>query len=145
MQSRGQWNWNQHWMDWLTRCDAIAASDLFLQTEHPEDQVILLKATLLRSAAEGVDWQELYRWICDQWRTRRPHFPDLNTMAAEIDHYRSRSNGMYCMHSTENFPHRPRKRLPAASPQISQKTRLEPTTNLPGKREKRMSPQEKRI
>src|SRR5215467_8491611 len=61
-------------------------------------------------------------------------------MAAQIDHYRSRSNGMYCMHSTENFPHRPRKRLPAASPQISQKTRLEPTTNLPGKREKRMSP-----
>jgi len=93
MQSRGQWNWNQHWMDWLTRCDAIAASDLFLQTEHPEDQVILLKATLLRAAAEGVDWQELYRWICDQWRTRRLHFPDLNTMAAEIEQPRSHSNG----------------------------------------------------
>jgi len=93
MDSRGQWNWNQHWMDCLTRCDAIAASDLFMQTGHPEDQVILLKATLLRAGAEGVDWQELYSWIYDQWHTLRPLFPDPNTMAAEIEQHRSHSNG----------------------------------------------------
>jgi len=93
MESRGQWNWNQHGMDWLTRCDAIAASDLFMQTGHPDDQVTLLKATLLRAVAEGMDWREIYRWIYDQWHTLRPLFPDPNTMAAEIEQHRSHSNG----------------------------------------------------
>ena len=93
MESRGQWNWNQHGMDWLTRCDAIAASDLFMQTGHPDDQVTLLKATLLRAVAEGMDWREIYRWIYDQWHTLRPLFPDPNTMAAEIEQHRSYSNG----------------------------------------------------
>ena len=80
-------------MDWLTRCEAIAESDSFVRSGHPEGQVIILRATLLRAAAEGVNWREIYRPIYDQWHTERPHFPDLNTMAAAIDHYRSRANG----------------------------------------------------
>jgi len=79
-------------MDWLTRCDAIAGSDLYVQIGHPEDQVIFLKAILLRASAEGMNWREIYRSIYEQWHTRHPHFPNLNTMAAEIDQYPSRSN-----------------------------------------------------
>jgi len=93
LESRGQGKWNQHWMDWLTRCHAIAASDLFVQIGHPEDQVTLLKATLLRAAAEGADWREIYRSLYERWHTQRPHFPDPNTMAAEIEQHRSPSNG----------------------------------------------------
>jgi len=77
-------------LDWWTRCEAIAESDAFLQSGHPEDQVILLKAELLRASAEGVNWRGIYRWIYDQWHTQRPLFPDLETMAAAIDDYRSR-------------------------------------------------------
>ena len=93
MESRGQGKWTQHGMDWLTRCDAIAASDLFMQTGHPEVHVTLLKATLLRAAAEGVNWREIYRSIYERWHTECPQFPDLNTMAAEIEQPRSYSNG----------------------------------------------------
>ncbi len=81
-------------MDWLTRCEAIAESDLFIRSGHPEDQVTLLKATLMQAAAEGMNWRDIYRSIYDKWHTRRPHFPDLNTMAAEIDQYRLRATGM---------------------------------------------------
>jgi len=72
-------------MDWLTRCDAIAGNDSFIRSGHPGDQVFILKAILLRAALRGENWREIYRSIYDQWRTRRPHFPDLNTMAAEIE------------------------------------------------------------
>ncbi len=80
-------------MTWLTRCDAIAGSDLFVQIGHPEDQVTLLKATLLRAAAEGLDWREIYRSIYERWHTERPHFPDLTTMVAEIEQHRSGPKG----------------------------------------------------
>jgi|SRR5215831_1266650 len=80
-------------MDWLTRCEAIAASDSFVRSGHPEGQVIILRATLLRAAAARVNWREIYRSISEQWRTRHPHFPDLNATAAEIEHQRSRSEG----------------------------------------------------
>ena len=40
--------------DWLTRCDAIVGSDSYLQIGHPEDQVIVLKGTLLQAAAASV-------------------------------------------------------------------------------------------
>jgi len=80
-------------LDWLTRCEAIAESDSFVRSGHPEDQVIILRVTLLRAAAAGVNWREIYRPIYEQWRTRHPHFPDLNAMAAEIEHHRSRSEG----------------------------------------------------
>jgi len=84
---------NEKLLDWLTRCEVIAESDLFVRTGHPEDQVFILKATLLRAAAEGVNWRELYRSIYERWHTECPHFPDPNTMAAEIEQPRSRSNG----------------------------------------------------
>jgi hypothetical protein len=77
-------------LTWLTRCDAIAGSDSFLQNGHPEYQVIVLKATLLRAAAEGMNWREIYRCVYERWHTERPHFPDLNAMVAEIDEYPSR-------------------------------------------------------
>src|SRR5215831_10123174 len=80
-------------LSWLTRCDAIAASDLFVQIGHPEDQVTLLKATLLRASAEGVNWRAIYRPIYERWHTERPHFPDLNTMATEIEQHYSGSKG----------------------------------------------------
>ena len=80
-------------LNWLTRCQAIAENGLYLQIGHPEDQVTLLQATLLRAAAEGMNWREIYRSIYDQWHARRPHFPDLNTMAAEIERLRSGSKG----------------------------------------------------
>src|SRR5262245_15680796 len=79
--------------DWLTRCEAIAESDSFVRSGHPEDQVIILRATLLRAAAAGVNWREIYRSIYEQWHTRHPHFPDLNAMASEIEYHRSRSEG----------------------------------------------------
>jgi len=79
-------------MDWLT-CDAIAGSDAFVRSGHPEDQVFILKAKLLRAATAGVNWREIYRSVYEEWHRERPHFHDLNTMAAEIDQYRSRSNG----------------------------------------------------
>jgi len=75
-------------MDWLTRCDAIAGNDSFVRSGHPEDQVFILKATLLRAAVRGENWREIYRSIYEEWHTERPHFPDFNTMAAEIDRYR---------------------------------------------------------
>ena len=81
-------------MDWLTRCEAIAESDSFLRIGHPEDQVIVLSATLLGAAEAGVNWREIYCWIYDQWHTLRPLFPDLSTMAAVIDEYRLRSKVM---------------------------------------------------
>ena len=81
-------------LDWLTRCEAIAESDSFLQNGHPEDQVIVLLATLLRAAEAGVNWREIYRSIYEKWHSRRPLFPDLSTMAAAIDEYRWRSKVM---------------------------------------------------
>ena len=84
---------NEQLLNWLTRCDAIAASDLFVRVGHPEDQVILLKTTLLRAPAQGVNWREIYRLIYERWHTECPHFPDPTTMAAEIEQHRSGSNG----------------------------------------------------
>ena len=81
-------------LDWRTRCEAIAESDLFVRIGHPEDQVIGLMATLMEAAGAGVNWREIYRWIYDQWHTQRPLLPDLSTMAAAIDEYRSPSKVM---------------------------------------------------
>jgi hypothetical protein len=80
-------------LNWLNHCEAIARNELYVQIGHPEDQVTLLQATLLRAAAEGVNWREIYSSIYEQWHTRRPHFPDLNTMEAEIERLRSGSKG----------------------------------------------------
>jgi len=67
-------------LDWLTRCEGIAGSNSF-----PEDQVIFLRAMLLRAAMDGVNWRKIYRSIYERWHPERPYFPDLNTMAAEIE------------------------------------------------------------
>jgi len=80
-------------LDWLTRCEAIAESDSFIQLCHPEHQVRLLRTKLLRAAADGVNWREIYRWFYDQWHTRGPHFPDLDTIAVEIERHRLGSTG----------------------------------------------------
>ncbi len=53
-------------LDWLTRCEAIAESDAFIQLGHPQDQVVHLRAKLRRAAADGVNWREIYRWIYEQ-------------------------------------------------------------------------------
>ena len=92
MESSGHGKVNQHRINWLTRCEAIAESDSFVRRGHAEDQVRLLKTTLLPAAVERVNWREIYRSIYDQWHTEHPHFSGLNTMAAEINQYRSRSN-----------------------------------------------------
>ena len=83
---------NKKLRDWLSRCDAIAECDSFVRSRHPEDQVTFIKAALLRAATNGVNWRTIYGSIYKKWHTRRPHFPDLITMAAEIDPYRSRAN-----------------------------------------------------
>ena len=85
---------NKKLSDWLIRCDAIAECDSFLWSRHPEDQVTFIRAALLRAAAEGVNWRTIYRSIYKEWHTRRPHFPDFNTMAAEIQQFHSRWAGM---------------------------------------------------
>jgi hypothetical protein len=72
-------------MDWMTRCDAIAGSASYVVNGYPELQVPTLKGTLKRAAADGVDWRVIYRSIYEQWHTRRPHFPDLETMTAEME------------------------------------------------------------
>jgi len=33
---------NEKLLDWLTRCEAIAESDVFVRGGHPEDQVFIL-------------------------------------------------------------------------------------------------------
>ena len=93
MESRGQGKWKQHRIDLLTLCEAIAGSDAFVQTGHAEDQVTLLKVTLLRAAVRGENWREIYRSIYEEWHTERPLFPDFNTMAVEIDESCSRLRG----------------------------------------------------
>jgi type II secretory pathway component PulM len=66
--------------DWLTRCEAIAGSN-----SSPEDQVIVLRAMLLRAAVDGVNWHQIYRSIYERWHPERPCFPDLHAIAAEIE------------------------------------------------------------
>ncbi len=88
MESRGQWKWKQHRIDLLTLCEAIAGSDAFVRSGHAEAQV-----TLLRAAVRGENWREIYHSIYEEWHTERPHFPDFNTMAVEIDESCSRVRG----------------------------------------------------
>jgi hypothetical protein len=81
MESEG----NEKLRDWLIRCEVVAESDIFVRSGHPEDQVLILRATLLRAAADGVNWREIYRSIYEEWHTQRPHFPDPDTMSVAID------------------------------------------------------------
>jgi len=70
---------------WLSRCSTIAESITYSLNEHPETQVHVLRAELKDAAADGVDWRKIYASIYKQWHTRRPQFPDVNTMATQME------------------------------------------------------------
>ncbi len=72
-------------MEWLARCEAVAASDSYIVNGYPEAQVYALKLELKRAAADGVDWRGIYASIYQQWHTRRPHFPDVEKMASFVE------------------------------------------------------------
>ena len=38
-----------------------------------------------RAAADRVDWRKIYGFIYKCWHTRRPLFPDLDTMASLME------------------------------------------------------------
>ena len=72
-------------MEWLSRCDAVAGSASYIVNGYPESQVGVLRAELKAAAADGVDWRKIYASIYEQWHTRRPLFPDVETMASQLD------------------------------------------------------------
>jgi len=72
-------------MDWLIRCEAIAGSASYVVNGYPEAQVSTLRGTLKQAAGEGVDWRKIYDSIYDSWHSRRPHFPDPQTMAVQVE------------------------------------------------------------
>jgi hypothetical protein len=74
----------QKLMTWLSRCSAVAGSASYIINGYPETQVGVLKLELKAAAAAGVDWREIYGSIYEEWHTRRPLFPDPETMAAQM-------------------------------------------------------------
>jgi len=70
---------------WLSRCSATAGSATFSLDGSPELQVRLLRLQLQSAAADGVDWRTIYASIYEQWHPRRPLFPDMDTMAAQME------------------------------------------------------------
>jgi len=38
-----------------------------------------------RAAADGIDWRKIYSFIYEGWHTRRPLFPDVDTMASLME------------------------------------------------------------
>ena len=75
----------QRLMHWLGRCDTIAGSASYIVNGYPETQVQVLRLELKRAAADGVDWRRIYGFIYEGWHTRRPLFPDVDTMAALME------------------------------------------------------------
>jgi hypothetical protein len=75
----------QKLMTWLSRCSAVAGSASYIVNGYPETQVGVLRAELKSAAADGVDWRKVYASIYEQWHTRRPLFPDVDTMAAQME------------------------------------------------------------
>ena len=71
-------------MSWLSRCSAVAGSASYIINGYPERQVGVLRLQLQAAAADGVDWREIYTSIYEQWHTRRPLFPDVDAMAAQM-------------------------------------------------------------
>lgn len=76
----------QKLMTWLSRCSAVAGSASYIINGYPESQVDVLRAELKAAAADGVDWRKVYASIYERWHTRRPLFPDMETMASQLDH-----------------------------------------------------------
>lgn len=75
----------QKLMTWLSRCSAVAGSASYIVNGYPETQVGVLRAELKSAAADGVDWRKVYASIYEQWHTRRPLFPDVDMMAAQME------------------------------------------------------------
>ena len=72
-------------MKWITRCDAVAGSASYIVNGYPELQVNALRLELQAAAADGIDWRNIYADIYEYWHTRRPLFPDMETMASVIE------------------------------------------------------------
>lgn len=70
---------------WLSRCGTIAGSGSYIVNGYPEVQVRVLRAELKAAAADGVDWRKIYESIYRNWHSYRPLFPDVDTMAAQIE------------------------------------------------------------
>ena len=70
---------------WLMECDVIAGSGSYVVNGYPDAQVTALRNTLQKAAAEGINWREIYTSIYTSWRSRRPHFPDPDTMAILLE------------------------------------------------------------
>lgn len=75
----------QKLMMWITRCGAIAGSASYHVNGYPELQVKMLVNQLRASAADGIDWRRIYDPLYEEWRARRPLFPDVATMAGHIE------------------------------------------------------------
>src|SRR5262245_59132179 len=71
-------------IQWMIECDVIAGSASYIVNGYPELQVRTLRSTLIRASGDGVDWRTIYESIYKHWDTRRPHFPDPDTMASQI-------------------------------------------------------------
>lgn len=72
-------------MTWSSRCSAIAGSASYIVNGYPALQVGVLRLELQAAAADGVDWQKIYASIYEAWHTWRPLFPDVDTMAAQME------------------------------------------------------------
>lgn len=72
-------------MKWMSRCEAIAGSASYALDGTPEIQVGVLRQVLKQARAEGADWRRIYSAIYDQWHARRPLFPNVETMASQLD------------------------------------------------------------
>lgn len=53
---------------------------------YPETQVGVLRAELTAAAGDEVDRRKIYESIYEQWHSRRPLFPDVDTMATQMEH-----------------------------------------------------------
>jgi hypothetical protein len=75
----------QKLMKWLIQCEVIAGSASYIVNGYPETQVGVLRSELQAARADGVDWRDIYASIYEEWHTRRPLFPDVDLMAAQME------------------------------------------------------------
>ena len=70
-------------------CEAVAGSGTYMLNGQTKMQVEVIRDLLADLAKQGGNWQRIYGFIYEGWRTRRPWFPDVETMAAMIENGRS--------------------------------------------------------
>ncbi len=75
----------QKLMTWLSRCGVVVGSASYQLSERPELQVQVLASELRGAAADGLDWRKLYASIYEEWHSRRRSFPDMETMARQVE------------------------------------------------------------